>query len=226
MLVNMSSFWMRIQLTTRRIVCYFTIYKVFSHILSSVCQRLVNSQWGSWMWGHSWLPRARTHSGGTSPFRAWTPELTVIPNKQISSNLEITQVKKKNSPGPVQVRNCDAFGREGLLSTPMLFFKLKKIKQPSPTFDHTQLGGRLPHLWRWLINDIGWVPWGQPCGSWWFSVREGVPGSVSVGASRLLVNGLGRISWPSLSIPGGQQVKLNEVNQWASAHLSLGLRPN
>lgn len=63
-----------------------------------------------------------------------------MPNKQVVSNLEITQVKKKNSPWSSSGAKllCLWLGR--VATTQMLFFKLKKIKHPAPTFDYSQLG--------------------------------------------------------------------------------------
>lgn len=91
---------MRVWLTIRRaIVCYLPVCKVHSRMVPQLSlPRLLNGQCGSCNAGSQLMTKCRSPFKGTpSPFREWTPELTV---------LKPMQVNKKNSPGPGQVQNC------------------------------------------------------------------------------------------------------------------------
>lgn len=116
MLISVSSFWVRVwykNCTLQFTKCFYIWYSSFVFGVTTDYQVQEPIQ------------------GSPSPFRVWTPEVV----------LETTQVNKENSPGPAQVQNCHAFGWEGLLSTLMLSFTLKRRKHPSPTSD--QMVGRI-----------------------------------------------------------------------------------
>lgn len=169
-LVNMLSFWMRVWLTIRRaIVCYLPVCKVHSRMVPQLSLlRLLNGQCGSCNAGSQLMTKCRSPFKGTpSPFREWTPELTV---------LKSMQVNKKNSPGPGQVQNCWPSVRK------VFTLSLSFTPSPHPALPVERITAPLKVVNDWhRVHSRGFEVglWGllgnywQPCESWQFSQRKG-----------------------------------------------------